>query len=514
MNGMMTPEDGLSPVGAEVLAAWSEAIGASHVVAHPEELERASRTTFATQGRVQAILRPAHATDVAACLTIASRYGVALYPVSRGTNWGLGGRVPPRGKAFLLDLSRMHRIRSYDPVLGTLSLEPGVTFLQVYEFLRDQGSDFWLSPIGGSDLSSVLGNALERGEGAGPLGERSNHVAGLEVVTANGQVLRTGFSRFEGAQTSGLSRHGVGPSLDGLFAQSNLGVVTQMTVWLSKQPRYQLRFKGRFRDAAHLSQGLDALRELHQQRVLTDCGFTVWNLHKFLALNGRYPWTRTAGATPFRLFPQVDMHPAYVSGHLHAASAEIGQAMLQQVQETLRLSVDDWDSEEITAAQRQKDPRLDVGYPNPVNLKTAYWRKRGVPNGPDPEADGCGVIWLCPALPFKGALIAEVFQALETMGYAHRLETQIGLSAMSPRLVHAYISLIYDRDVPGEDERAMACHDEMLAWLLERGLPPYRLGIHSMEAMGPKDDGYAQLLRGLRRQLDPAGIIAPGRYVD
>lgn len=505
---------GLGDQSLAALAAWSEAIGASSVTVQGEELKQASETTFSTQARLHAILRPHNTGEVVACLQIAARYGIAIYPISRGTNWGLGGRVPPRGDAVLLDLSRLNRILSFDQELGTLCLEPGVTFSQVFGFLREQGSDFWLSPIGGSDLSSVLGNALERGEGAGPLGDRSNHVAGLEVVTAAGQVLHTGFSRFEGAQTAGLCRHGVGPSIDGLFAQSNLGVVTKMTVWLSKQPKYQVRFRCRFGSPAQLSAGLDALRELHQQRVLTDCGFTVWNLNKFLALNGRYPWTRTDGETPFRLFPHVSEHPAFVVGNLYAASVAIGQALLQQLQETMQVHVDEFEAEEVSEERRQADPSCDMGFPNPVNLKTAYWRKRGVPYGPNPETDRCGVIWLCPALPFKGELIAEVFQVLEELGYQHRLETQIGLSAISPRLVHAYVSLIYDRDVAGEDERAMACHDQMLAWLLKKGLPPYRLGIQSMGGVGLPNDGYAQLLRGLRHQLDPLGIIAPGRYVD
>ena len=41
-----------------------------------------------------------------------------------------------------------------------------------------------------------------------------------------GECIDTGFSRFDGAKTGPLSRWGVGPSLDGLFSQSNFGIVT------------------------------------------------------------------------------------------------------------------------------------------------------------------------------------------------------------------------------------------------------------------------------------------------
>ncbi|MES2951278.1 MAG: FAD-binding oxidoreductase [Pseudomonadota bacterium] len=502
------------PALASALVAWRTVVGHDFVSDDAAQLNEAATTTFATEGAPVAMVSPADAAAVAASVRVAIEFGIPLYPVSRGTNWGLGGRVPSRGPAALLDLSRMNRIHDYDANMGTLTLEPGVTFRQVYAFLRERASPFWLTPIGGSDLSSVVGNALERGEGVGALGERSNHVAGLEVVTAGGEILHTGFSRFEGARTAALSRHGVGPSLDGLFAQGNLGIVTRMSVWLGKQPAHQTRFMCRFASMPALAQGLDALRELHHQRVLTDCGFTIWNLQKYLALQGRYPWTRTAGATPFRLVAAGAPEPAFCGGHLHAASAAMGAALREQVQLALEPHCEGMNFRVVDAAMRAADPRMDCAFPNPVNLRTTYWRKRGGPESRNPEQDRCGVIWLCPALPFDGPLVAHTLQQLGEIGFAHRLEAHIGLSAMSPRLIHAYVSLVYDRDVACEDERAMACHDAMLAWLMEQGLPPYRLGIHSMGVLRSRDGPFERLLRGIRSHLDPKGILAPGRYVD
>jgi hypothetical protein len=42
------------------------------------------------------------------------------------------------------------------------------------------------------------------------------------------------------------------------------------------------------------------------------------------------------------------------------------------------------------------------------------------------------------------------------------------------RIINVYLALIYDREIRGEDERAMACHDELLERLIEKGYPPYR----------------------------------------
>jgi hypothetical protein len=89
---------------------------------------------------------------------------------------------------------------------------------------------------GGPAYGSLIGNALERGGGDGPLGERGAHMTALELVLAGGEVVHTGFDRFAGASTARLSRTGVGPSLSGLIAQSNFGVVTRATFWLARRP--------------------------------------------------------------------------------------------------------------------------------------------------------------------------------------------------------------------------------------------------------------------------------------
>ncbi|KQM70230.1 FAD-binding oxidoreductase [Xylophilus sp. Leaf220] len=508
------PSAGPAALPAAALADWAAALGADRVDARPEALARAEDTTFATRQRVLARLRPADTAGVAACVRIARRHGVALYPVSRGTNWGLGGRVPAQGPAVLLELGDMDRILSYDPVAGVLELEPGTTFRQVHDYLAERDAPFWLAPIGGSDRASVVGNTLERGDGPGPLGDRSQYAGAFEVVTGSGEVLRTGFARFDGARTAALCRSGVGPGLEGLFLQSNLGIVTRMAVALTPRAAWEARFVARFASLERLADGVDALRTLHQQRVLTDCGFTVWNVYKYLALQGRYPWARTGGATPFRLVPQGAPEPAFCTGLLGAATPAIGEALGDALTRGLAASAESLRLQTIDDALRAADPTAVPGTPHPVNLRTAYWRKpAAVAAGPDPEADRCGVLWLCPALPFEGATVARMLQALGEIGFDHRLEMQVGLSAVTPRLLHAFVSLVYDRDVEGEDARAMACHDAMLAWLLAEGLPPYRLGIQSMDWLRERDGPFERVLRGVRGVLDPDGILAPGRYL-
>jgi 4-cresol dehydrogenase (hydroxylating) len=74
------------------------------------------------------------------------------------------------------------------------------------------------------------------------------------------------------------------------------------------------------------------------------------------------------------------------------------------------------------------------------------------------------------------------------------------------------VSILFDRDVEGEDERALACHDELLAALIAEGYYPYRLSLQAMDKLPPSIPGYGRLLSGLKTFLDPQDCLARGRY--
>ena len=58
-----------------------------------------------------------------------------------------------------------------------------------------------------------------------------------QVELADGRILDTGLCHYEQASARRVYAYGVGPSVDGLFAQSNLGIVTQIGVWLMPRPQ-------------------------------------------------------------------------------------------------------------------------------------------------------------------------------------------------------------------------------------------------------------------------------------
>jgi 4-cresol dehydrogenase (hydroxylating) len=110
-----------------------------------------------------AALRPSTEADVVRVVQIANRYRVPLYTISTGHNWGYGSALPVCGGCVILDLSRMNRILDMDPELGLVTLEPGVTQKQLFDYLDRHGLNFFVPTTGAGPSASIVGNALERG---------------------------------------------------------------------------------------------------------------------------------------------------------------------------------------------------------------------------------------------------------------------------------------------------------------------------------------------------------------
>ena len=87
-----------------------------------------------------------------------------------------------------------------------------------------------------SVIAGPLGNMVDRGVGYTPYGEHFLFSSGMEVVLADGEVLRTGMGSMPGSNTWQVFRWGYGPTLDGIFTQSNYGIVTKMGMWLMPAP--------------------------------------------------------------------------------------------------------------------------------------------------------------------------------------------------------------------------------------------------------------------------------------
>ncbi len=519
------------------LAAWTAALGEPYVSSERQATGAASRATFPTRAEVAAILRPGSRAELQECVRIANRHRVPVYPISTGRNWGYGSRAPV-ADAVLLDLSRLDRITGFSEELAYVTVEPGVTQRQLQQFLEARGSTLWMDATGSSPDCSIIGNVMERGFGHTPLGDHCSHVCGFEVVLATGELIETGFRRFAGAKAAATSRWGTGPALDGLFTQSNLGIVTSMTVWLMPAPERFETFV--LRSDAPISDIVDALRPLRMNGCLRSV-VHIGNDYKILSGSGEYPWQETHGETPLsaevmaRLRQERGIARWSGSGALYGTRAQVRDArsrlkralrhrvrslqfvnarrlrLLRAIAYPYRLLTGRSD---LQRALDMLAPLMDLqrGVPTDRFLGSSYWRKKTArPERPDPDADECGLLWCSPAIPLVGAEVETATTLAVELTLRHGFEPIISVSLLNERLAIATIALTYDRSVPGEDDRAVRCYHDLTATLLARGYPPYRLNVAAME-YGRGQGGYPAALSAIKAALDPAGILAPGRY--
>ncbi len=521
------------------LAEWQTVLGSESVIVDPVHLGAVETTTFFTEQRVPAILRPASREEVQHCLRIATRFEVPVYPRSSGKNWGYGSGVPPQNRCAILDLSRMNRILDCNEKLAYVTVEPGVTQQQLYDFLTLQKSSLWMDATGSSPHTSIIGNTMERGFGHTPQGDHFAHSCGLEVVLPTGEVVETGYSRFPNSVTGPLYRWGVGPFLDGLFSQSSLGVVTRMTIWLMPAPAHFEAFLFRCDHESQLGPVIETLTRLRLSGTIQST-VHLGNDYKVLSSIQQFPWEVTERKTPL-LPAQMDALRARLqfgvwngSGGLYGTKAqvacsrrEIRRALAGKVNQlrflddrllalSLRFAkpiklISGWDLSK-TVALLQPLYGLLKGVPTDGPLRGAYWRKpTAIPAHPDPDRDRCGLLWFAPIVPSTAADVQKISQVtVETM-LADGFEPMISLTMITGRAIACVIAISFDRDIPGEDQRAMACYRSLAEKVTSLGYYSYRLGIQSMEEMNASAS-YVDLLRRLKSAIDPAGILAPGRY--
>jgi 4-cresol dehydrogenase (hydroxylating) len=239
---MALPSDVSTQAFAAAISKWQSIVGKDWVFTSDEDvaLYRDSYSPLAGEPdeRVaSAAVAPASAEEVQKIVHVANMYKIPLYPISTGKNLGYGGSAPVLSGSVVLDLKRMSRISDYDETNGTVLVEPGVNYFDLYRFLQERGGKYWIDcPDPG--WGSVIGNALDHGAGY-TAGDHRNHFdshCGMEVVLPTGEILRTGMGAMANAKTWQQYKYGIGPYVAGLFGQSNYGVVTKMGFWLYPQP--------------------------------------------------------------------------------------------------------------------------------------------------------------------------------------------------------------------------------------------------------------------------------------
>jgi 4-cresol dehydrogenase (hydroxylating) len=190
-----------------------------------------------------AAVAPVSVDEVQAIVRVANEFQLPLYPLSTGRNLTYGGSAPVYSGSVVLDLKRMNRILDVSERDKTCLVEPGVSYFDMYRYLRQNNIRLWIDTAD-PGWGGLIGNALDRGGGYTGTDFRDHFDAhcGIEIVLPTGELVRTGMGANEQATTWQMFKYGMGPWIDGIFSQSNFGVVTKMGFWLMEEPEAAKQF--------------------------------------------------------------------------------------------------------------------------------------------------------------------------------------------------------------------------------------------------------------------------------
>lgn len=223
----------------KAIQEYRQLLGADRVRTDAESLQPYLRITIAADEALHtpsAVIYPKTEKEIQAIVGIASTYKTPLWTVCNGENEGYGSSAPASRGQIVLDLRNMKKILEVDAELGYCLVEPGVTYAELQQHLNTNNIDLWLDAPAGSANVSVVGNILERGSGYTPYSEDFLFSCGMEVVLADGSLLRTGMGGIPNTTSWQTFKWGFGPYVDGLFSQANNGIVTKLGTWLMGAP--------------------------------------------------------------------------------------------------------------------------------------------------------------------------------------------------------------------------------------------------------------------------------------
>ena len=226
-NALLEPRVELREVPEALIAALRERFGAQCSTAMVvREQHGRDESAFMHVPPPSAVVFAESSTDVADAVRLAAQHRTPVIPFGVGSS--LEGHLLAIQGGISIDVSRMNRVVAINAEDLTITVQPGVTRKAVNEAVKDQGLFFPIDP--GAD-ASIGGMSATRASGTNAVryGTMRENVLALEVVTASGEVIRTGTRAKKSSAGYDLTRLMVG-------SEGTLGVITEITLKLYPLP--------------------------------------------------------------------------------------------------------------------------------------------------------------------------------------------------------------------------------------------------------------------------------------
>jgi glycolate oxidase len=446
-------------------------IGDDVVADDPETLAAHSGDKWFAANPPEVVVFATSTGDVSKLLQFAVREKIPV--TARGGGFGyVGGCVPVRG-GIALSLMRMNRIKEINFADAVAVVEPGVFTAELKAQVRAQKLFYPPDPASMKDCT-IGGNVATNAGGPRCLkyGVTSNYVIGLEVVLANGSVLRTG---------GRVHKNKTGFDLIHLFVGSEgmLGVVTEVTVRLLPLPPARATLSAAFATAAQAAEAVQAI-------------FAAGFLPSALEIADHFTLEAARRDLGEKIVPDGNAHLLVdLDGQMESVrseSASIRELIAKRKPNALQLANGEGECEKLWALRRQFSNSLRATGLTKLNEDVVVPRSR-----------------LVDLMEFADRLQAKHGFPIACFGHAG--DGNIHVNIMADQ---------YDRDsvVREKVERAL---DDLFAQVLAWGgviTGEHGIGL-AKKRWWPNatSDVARDLHRRLKQALDPNGILNPGKFV-
>ncbi len=429
---------------------------------------RLDETAYLEAGLPGAVVFPESTADVSALLRLASRHRVAVVP--RGAGTGLSGGAAGIEGALTIVVTRMRAILEIDRDNLCVITQPGVVNADLKKAVAEQG--LFYPPDPASYESCSIGGNL--GTNAGGLccvkyGQTRDWVLGLEVVLADGSVIRTGGRTVKDTAGYSLTHLFVG-------SQGTLGIITEATLRLRPLPGPRATMLAFF---ATLGAAGDAVAAMTRAGIVP-VTLELMDHETILAVDDAHQLGLDRDAAAM-LLVESDAPGAAAAGELDEAERAIQAAGATSVVRAADAQEADWLRQArrlaLRALERQGMVRMeDVGVPR--------------------------------------AQVPALLAAIERIAAAHGVRCATFGHAGDGNL---HPNLVFDRDDPEAARLTHVVRDEIFRAALDLGgtvTAEHGIGAARREWLPiQRGEGAVAAMRAIKAALDPLGILNPGRVL-
>jgi len=476
---LQTKQQPMRTLAPDLLARFIGIVGQKYAVT-----DRQAQESYLVEmrdlyhGQTPVVLRPGSVNEVAAILKLANETKTAIVP--QGGNTGLvGGQIPFSGE-LVLSLTRLDKIREVDAVSNSMTCEAGVTLQRAREAAA-AADRLYPQLLPSEGTCTIGGNLATNAGGVAAIahGIARSHALGLEVVLADGRVLHN---------LNKLKKDNTGYDLKNLFigSEGTLGIITAASLRLVPRPRsIETAFVG-----VPSPQAAVDLLGIASER--TAGGVTSFEL---MARSGVDAVVKHDAASRN---PLAGPHPWYVL-------IELSSQARSGLREVL---------EEILAEGQQKGLVLDATIADSLGQGKAFWRIREMFGevqrhiGASIKHDVSVPVAAIPAfIEEVNAAVTKFIPGCRPLPFGHVGDGNIHYNVTQPE--------------GADKEKFLARWDEVNAVVFavvkkfggsisaEHGVGVMKRDILHLY----KDPVALELMRGLKRMLDPNGILNPGKVL-